>query len=173
MNWRSPLRQSESCRLRVFYILNTLRAGFLSCMAFSICEVVHVACQSRSWFVYSSRETVAQLTKWSYASCGNMIASKRSWLSLKVQKLYGKMGNTNVQLISKHCCSTSWIAMLRVLLPTNQTCLVTNQVVAGCEKWCIYLICCKTVWRLNIALQPVLQQWSITNCTFFSVLLWL
>ena len=24
---------------------------------------------------------------WSYANCGNMIASKRSWLSLKVQKL--------------------------------------------------------------------------------------
>ena len=54
-----PLRQSESCRLCVLYILNTLQAGFLSCMAFSIYEVVRVACQSRSWFVCASRETGA------------------------------------------------------------------------------------------------------------------
>ena len=32
---------------------------FLSCMAFSVYEVVRVACQSRSWFVYASRETSA------------------------------------------------------------------------------------------------------------------
>ena len=38
------------------------------------------------------------------------------------------------QLALQHCCKTSWMAMLRVLPPTNQNCFTTNQVVAGYEK---------------------------------------
>ena len=41
---------------------------------------------------------------------------------------------TKTQLALQHCCKTSWMAMLRVLSPTNQNCLTTNQVVAGYEK---------------------------------------
>jgi len=36
---------------------------------------------------------------------------------------YGKLGNIDMQIVLQHCCYTSWIAMLRVLPPTNQTCL--------------------------------------------------
>ena len=32
-----------------------------------------------------------------------------------------------MQIVLQHYCKTSWIAMLRVLPPTNQTYLVTNQ----------------------------------------------
>ena len=41
------------------------------------------------------------------------------------------MGNKNVQLVCG-TASKSRIAMLRILPPTNQTCLATNQVVASC-----------------------------------------
>jgi len=34
----------------------------------------------------------------------------------------------------QHCCKTRWIAMLRVLPPTNKTCFATNQVVEGFGK---------------------------------------
>ena len=37
---------------------------FLSCMAFSVYEVIRVACQSRSWFVYSPRTGTNQLRDW-------------------------------------------------------------------------------------------------------------
>ena len=47
---------------------------------------------------------------------------------------YGKTGSKNAQLVLQHCCKTSWIATLRVLQPTNQTCLAINRVVSGCEK---------------------------------------
>ena len=47
----------------------------------------------------------------------------------------GKTDNKYVQLlVLQHCCKTGSKEMLRVLPPTNQTCLATNQVVAGCEK---------------------------------------
>ena len=43
---------------------------------------------------------------------------------------YGKTGDKNVQLVLQHCCKTSWKAMLRVLPPTNQTCVAfTKQAV--------------------------------------------
>ena len=42
---------------------------------------------------------------------------------------YGKTGNENVQLVLRHCCKTSRIAMFRVLPLTNQT----WNVVAGLE----------------------------------------
>ena len=41
----------------------------------------------------------------------------------------------NVKLVLQHCCKTSWDAMLRIIPPTSQTCLATNQVVASCEKF--------------------------------------
>ena len=60
----------------------------------------------------------------------------------------------------QHCCITSWIAMLRVLLPTNQTCLATNQVSAGCEKlsrkvessstFCNRICTCCTFYKANL-----------------------
>ena len=40
---------------------------------------------------------------------------------------YGKTGNKNVQLVLQHCCNARFTNHL-------QTCLVTNQVVAACEK---------------------------------------
>ena len=43
------------------------------------------------------------------------------------------MDNKNVQLVLQHCCGMSRLVMLRVFPPTNQTCLATNQVTAGCE----------------------------------------
>ena len=47
----------------------------------------------------------------------------------------GETDNKYVQLlVLQHCCKTGSKEMLRVLPPTNQTCLATNQVVAGCEK---------------------------------------
>ena len=39
-----------------------------------------------------------------------------------------------MQLVLRHCCKTAWIAMLRVLPPTNKTCLATNQVVNRFEQ---------------------------------------
>ena len=48
---------------------------------------------------------------------------------------YGQTGNKIVQLVLRHYRKTSWLAMLRVLPPTNQTCPTTNLVVAGCEKF--------------------------------------
>ena len=40
---------------------------------------------------------------------------------------YGKTGDKNVQLVLQHCCKTSWKAMLRVLPPTNQTCVACTK----------------------------------------------
>ena len=34
--------------------------------------------------------------------------------------MYGKTSRKNVQLVSRLCCKTSWIAMLRYLLPTKK-----------------------------------------------------
>ena len=63
----------------------------------------------------------------------------------------GKTGNKNVQLVLQHCCRTSGKTMLRVLPATDQTCLATNQVVAGWTKLRAshaihgsYVTCCKT-----------------------------
>ena len=43
---------------------------------------------------------------------------------------YGKTGDKNVQLVLQHYRKTSWKAMLRVLPPTNQTCVTfTKQAV--------------------------------------------
>ena len=44
------------------------------------------------------------------------------------------MGSRNVHLVLQHSCKKSFIAMLRFLLTTNQTCVATNQVVADCDK---------------------------------------
>ena len=57
---------------------------------------------------------------------------KHTQFSLKLKRV--KTGNKNVQLVFQHCCKTSWTAMLPVLPSTNQTCLATNQVAAGCRK---------------------------------------
>ena len=46
---------------------------------------------------------------------------------------FGKTGNNDLQLVLLCCCKVSWIVMLHILPPMNQTCLVTNQVVAGCK----------------------------------------
>ena len=46
-----------------------------------------------------------------------------------VSRTEDKTGSKNVQLVLQSCCKTSSIAMLRV-----QTCLSTNQLVAGCGK---------------------------------------
>ena len=43
-----------------------------------------------------------------------------------------KTDKKNVLLVSKHCCETNGITMLRVLPPSNQTCLATNQVAESC-----------------------------------------
>ena len=43
------------------------------------------------------------------------------------------MDNKNVQLVLQRCCKMSRIEMLYVLPPTDQICLATNQVTAGCE----------------------------------------
>ena len=73
--------------------------------------------------------------------------------------------------------------MLRVLPPTNQTCLVTNQVVSGCENllqkvWLnLFMLHLPVLLQdslnlggktHNIALQHGSQQCSKTTCTFFS-----
>lgn len=41
---------------------------------------------------------------------------------------YGKLGNIDMQIVLQHSCYTSWIAMSRVLPPTNQTCLLLQQI---------------------------------------------
>lgn len=48
---------------------------------------------------------------------------------------YGKTDNKDIQLDLQHSRKRSRIAMLRVLPPSNQICLATNQFVAGCEKF--------------------------------------
>lgn len=45
------------------------------------------------------------------------------------------------------CCKTKWEAMLRVLPPTDQTCLATIQVVAGYEKLLQQLKSSYTFWN--------------------------
>ena len=62
-----------------------------------------------------------------------------------------------MQLVRQYCCKTSLIVMLRVLPPTKKPC---------------NFICCKTGSRVggktrNITIQPVLQQYCKTSCTFF------
>ena len=60
------------------------------------------------------------------------------WKCLRQEKCSirsGKTGNINEQLVLQHCSKTSWNAMMRVLPPTSQTCLATNQVVASCETF--------------------------------------
>ena len=49
----------------------------------------------------------------------------------KAKRPLGRITTWNVL---QHCCQISWIAMLRVLPPPNQTSLATNQVVLGCKK---------------------------------------
>ena len=46
------------CNIFVLFVIGTLprKKRFLSGTAFNIYEVVRVACQSRSWFVYPPRE---------------------------------------------------------------------------------------------------------------------
>ena len=45
---RAPRPRVSVCRLYIPY-----EQRFLSCMAFSVYEVIRVACLSRSWFGYS------------------------------------------------------------------------------------------------------------------------
>ena len=59
----------------------------------------------------------------------------------------------------QHCFKASCIKMLRVLLPTNKTCLATNQVVTGLN------VGGKT---RNITIQLVLRQCCKTTYTFFA-----
>ena len=73
------------------------------------------------WYSCSPNKKKNQIIPWT---------SLDSWLSI----LYGKSGHKNVQLVLQHCYKTSWKAVLRVLPLTNQTCLATNQDVAGCKK---------------------------------------
>ena len=47
---------------------------------------------------------------------------------------YFKTGNKKRAACLQQSCKSSKIAMLRVLQPTNQNCLATNQVAASCEK---------------------------------------
>ena len=43
--------------LDLLYVIFPCEQRFLSCMAFSVYEVIRVAYPSRSWFVYSTRTT--------------------------------------------------------------------------------------------------------------------
>ena len=73
--------------------------------------------------------------------------------------MYGKTSRKNVQLVSRLCCKTSWIAMLRYLLPTKkekktlQPYLLQDRFKRGCKTQ-------------NIAIELVLQQCCRTSCTF-------
>ena len=44
-------------------LVYTPRAEFLSCIAFGVNEVVHVACQLRSWFAYETEKPRERLCK--------------------------------------------------------------------------------------------------------------
>ena len=86
---------------------------------------------------------------------------------------YGKTGNKDIQLDLKHSCKRSRIAMLRVLPPTNQTCLATNQFVAGCEMFLQKVesssIFCNKIWLYLLRFSPtlgklVLQQGMLILC---------
>ena len=83
--------------------------------------------------------------------------------------MYGKTSRKNVQLVSRLCCKTSWIAMLRYLLPTKKE-----------KKKPCNLICCKTgsnvgvkrrTLLLNSFYSNVAEQVALFYCPFYSVAL--
>ena len=54
-----PEQESADCGIRQAVLSLPCKQRFLFGVVFSICKVVHMACQSHSWFVYAPSETSA------------------------------------------------------------------------------------------------------------------
>ena len=80
---------------------------------------------------------------------------------------YSEKGNKNALFVLQHCCQTSWKAMLRVLPPTDQTCLETNQAVAGCENL-LQKAESRPFWVVNSFSSKVAKQVSRFRYLFYS-----
>jgi len=101
-------------------------------------------------------------------------------LSFKIRQ--NGQQKTCILFQSQHCCKTRWIAMLRVLPPTNKISLTTNEVVTGCETLLLQdrlkieispFNCCKASYTFSsrvftVDLPKNLKHFHLPGAVFFS-----